>query len=134
MPSFSQLETHEYKFDPLINSSSLEHWYNSIRNIDLSLLSIGDICRACRQKIYCKQTGAEAIKRLQQNPYAGELFDGELLDSLSYGSIDEWAFSDEQKSIFAQIASAALNGNINLDEKTYNNIRYCINNIKMGHD
>jgi|WetSurMetagenome_2_1015567.scaffolds.fasta_scaffold509111_1 hypothetical protein len=57
----------------------LPSWYREVRDIPLGQLSIGDICKACRQRIHLNYIAPIALDLLEANPLAGEMFDGELL-------------------------------------------------------
>ncbi len=57
----------------------LPAWYRSIRDVPLDELRIEDISKALRQNIHLEQVIPLALKRLQMEPLAGEMYQGELL-------------------------------------------------------
>jgi hypothetical protein len=64
-------------------TSSLTEWYLSVRDIHLSRLGVGDICRAIRQDLFVREILPVAIALLHDDVLAGERYDGELLAALS---------------------------------------------------
>ncbi len=69
----------------------LPKWYRSIYRKPLCDLSVEDLCKACRQGIHCEGVVPLVVKRLEAEPLAGEMFEGELLVSLSAISNEYWA-------------------------------------------
>lgn len=63
--------------------SSLSTWYGNIRNKTLGELSDGDIARMIRQSLYLQFVIVEALGRLSENPMAGEMYGGEIVDAMS---------------------------------------------------
>jgi hypothetical protein len=73
----------------------LESWYRSIRQRRIREFSIGDLSRACRQVLHAEHVLPVAIEQLEQNPLAGEQFDGELLVALKSIPRDFWTSHQE---------------------------------------
>ena len=65
------------------DKSSLELWYDNIRDIPLTKFNDADLCRACRQELYIDHTVPEAVSRLKKDPFTeGDNYEGELLAAL----------------------------------------------------
>ena len=74
--------------------SSLGDWYQSIRMLPIGELSVGDLARAVRQKLFLRVIILEVFKRLLEDPLAGEQFDGELIASLGSLTSADWGELD----------------------------------------
>lgn len=61
----------------------LPAWYREVRHRPLSDLGIEDIGKACRQNVHVDYVVPLAINVLNDNPIAGEMYDGELLVALA---------------------------------------------------
>ncbi|MFF2910055.1 contact-dependent growth inhibition system immunity protein [Paenibacillus sp. NPDC057934] len=83
----SKLEgfTEEFKVDEDV---PLSVWYNNIQR--LSDLSDGDIAKLIRQTMHLRYTIPEAMSRLRENPLAGYLGDGEILEAIAQLDEKEW--------------------------------------------
>jgi len=68
----------------------LPAWYRVVRETPLEQLGVEDICKACRQQIHLVHTVPIALRLLQSEPLAGEMYDGELLASLKSVPPDYW--------------------------------------------
>jgi hypothetical protein len=68
----------------------LPAWYRAVRETPLERLGVEDICRACRQQIHLAHIVPIALRLLQSEPLAGEMYDGELLASLKSVPSDYW--------------------------------------------
>jgi len=91
--------------------SSLTDWYLSVREVPLEELSIGDLCRAIRQRLFITSLLPIASKSVSNDVMAGDLYDGELLVALSALHKDEWlADLSSAGNILAEISSADLSG------------------------
>ena len=64
------------------SASSLDEWYVSIRDTELSGLRDSDLARACRQQLFLEEVIPEVIERLNVNPLAGDIYEGELMLSI----------------------------------------------------
>ena len=62
--------------------SSLDAWYQSVREVPLDQLGVGDICRALRQDLYVREVLPVAIAFFEDDVFAGDRYDGELLYAL----------------------------------------------------
>ena len=70
--------------------STLGEWYAAIRTLQIDSLTDGDIARCIRQKVALNPILQNALRRLSDNPLAGDQYDGELMASLSQVSPLEW--------------------------------------------
>lgn len=76
----------------------LSKWFGRIQNIRLKDLSDGDLAKLLRQDFHLKYTVSEALNRLIQNPFAGDLYDGEILVSMN--EIEESFWMENKKLAF----------------------------------
>jgi hypothetical protein len=88
----------------------LPAWYRSVQNVPLDKLSIEDICKACRERIHLEHVVPIAIQKLTADPIAGEMYDGELLVSLSLAEIGDefWKRNPAQSKLVENAIYAAL--------------------------
>jgi len=70
--------------------SSLTEWYLSVRDIHLSRLGVGDVCRALRQNLFVSEVLPFAVALLNDDVLIGERYDGELVAALSGLSSKYW--------------------------------------------
>jgi hypothetical protein len=90
-------------------ASALEEWYNQVRDTPLENMGIGDLARACRQNIFPSAVVPICLLRLEEDPLAGDLYDGELLLALKGLPRDYWATHPQEKSEFLRLAERAVN-------------------------
>jgi hypothetical protein len=96
-------------------SSTLDEWYQSICDIPLDELPVGDIARSLRQRLFPDFVVPVAIGHLRENPLAGDLYDGELLVSLQNVGDDFWKRREELKSELAKVLSRIDMGELDSD-------------------
>ena len=87
---------------------SLPAWYFSIRDVPLDALGIEDISKAVRQNIHLEHSVALALKRLQAEPLAGEMFQGELLCSLKSVPTSYWPKHPIEQQSLNTVINAVL--------------------------
>ncbi|WP_127959052.1 contact-dependent growth inhibition system immunity protein [Serratia microhaemolytica] len=80
--------------------SSLELWFEQIIDIPIDSLDVEDICRAIRQKLCIAQLMPRVLTIIDENPLAGEYYDGELIAALSTIKREEL---EDKEHIFIQI-------------------------------
>jgi hypothetical protein len=68
----------------------LPAWYRAIQKVPLESLSIENIAKACRQQIHLDHVVPIALRRLQSDPLAGYMYDGELFASLKSVPQEHW--------------------------------------------
>ncbi|MBD5463346.1 MAG: hypothetical protein HDR24_09870 [Lachnospiraceae bacterium] len=61
----------------------LQKWYNKLIDKTINEITIADVLRMIRQKEFCHLAMAKAVEFLQDNVFAGETYDGELLENIS---------------------------------------------------
>lgn len=72
----------EVKLDSLKKESQLDKWYFTMIQKSVDELSLLDISRMLRQNIYLDIAIPLTWKKLLENPFCGELYDGQLLELL----------------------------------------------------
>lgn len=76
-------EIYEYDLVPDEDHQySLDEWFNSIMSKTVDELTIADICRMLRQKICSVVAIGKAIDMLNDDPFVGELYEGQLMITL----------------------------------------------------
>jgi len=80
--SFAEVDGLDVKPDSTSSNSSLDEWYSKIRNVPIAEMEIGDLARACRQKLHLRLVVPVVAKHLRVDPLAGDIYDGELVKSL----------------------------------------------------
>lgn len=76
-------EIYEYDLVPDEDHQySLDEWFNSIMSKTVDELTIADICRMLRQKICSAVAIGKAIDMLNDDPFMGELYEGQLMITL----------------------------------------------------
>ena len=89
--TFRQLESSRSDWNEVTSGdSSLDDWYRSVRDTPISELDDGDLSRACRQCLYLDHIVPLAVARLEQEPLAGDIFDGELLVAMKMIPTSFW--------------------------------------------
>lgn len=63
--------------------SSLEAWFESVLDVSVEGMAVGDLCRAVRQKICVDQLMPRILAVLTEDPLTGDLYDGELIAALA---------------------------------------------------
>jgi len=69
--------------DDYEHQSSLEQWFESVIDAPIDKLSVEDLCRAFRQDLCVEQLMPRALAVLNEDPLAGENYDGELIAVLA---------------------------------------------------
>ncbi|UKS29643.1 contact-dependent growth inhibition system immunity protein [Paenibacillus sp. HWE-109] len=86
--------TDEYVVD---ESSSMSKWFGKILNTKVKHLLDEDVAKLLRQNYHPFYIIPEAIKRIRINPTVGELYDGEMIYSLSQVKSSFWLRFTELK-------------------------------------
>ena len=58
--------------------TSLTDWYERIRYVPLSMFGIEDLCRSLRQVLYPEHVVPIAVRAIEEDPLAGDMYEGEL--------------------------------------------------------
>ncbi|MCL6326972.1 contact-dependent growth inhibition system immunity protein [Pectobacterium polaris] len=83
--------------------SSLDLWFERVIDIPLENLAVEDLCRAIRQELFIEQLIPRVLEVLNEDPLAGEYYDGELIAALSMIKGNELTY---HKDIFIKIKEA----------------------------
>ena len=86
------------------SESSLDEWYESVRDIPLRELDDGDLSRACRQQLFLDSIIPVALDRLRLRPLAGNIYDGELFVSLKDIPSVYWEQNRKKADLLRDIA------------------------------
>lgn len=105
--TFQQLEDADSVGEYRAGESPLDEWYQGIRNIPISDFDDGDLCRACRQQLYLGHVIPVAVARLQVEPLAGDMYDGELLVAMKSVPIDYWRTDQKSAGLLVSIVQDA---------------------------
>jgi hypothetical protein len=90
--TFRQLEREQGGFcQELAGSSPLDEWYKSVRDKPLADFSDDDLGIALRQRLFLDCLLPVVATRIETDPLAGALYDGELLASLKYVPQECWS-------------------------------------------
>lgn len=76
---------------------TLVKWYNKVINKRPSEVSVGDIARMVRQKRFYEVALERGTQELMNDPFAGELFIGELLEKILM--LDKTALKSQKKEL-----------------------------------
>lgn len=98
--------------------SPLQLWYNKIRNKKILDLSICDICRSIRQKIFLEYIILEAIERLFDDPTIGAFYDFEMLKALSEIDREFWANNSQITNKIKELINF-LNNQYNISDRNW---------------
>jgi hypothetical protein len=104
--TFRKLDGNVHLDEP---KSALEEWYNHVRDVPLENLGVGVLARACRQNIFPPAVVPICLLRLEEDPLAGDLYDGELLLALKGLPREYWVLHSQEKSEFLRLAERAVN-------------------------
>ena len=66
----------------------LQKWYNRLLDKRVSELEVSDILRMIRQNEFIDIAISKAVDYLKENPFVGDMYEGELLEKLSNISIN----------------------------------------------
>jgi len=86
----------------------LEEWYAKVRQIPITQMSVGDLATACRQDVWTAQVILVMIEVLKGDPYAGELYDGELVVALKLVPVEFWKQNPELAQAVKAVVEPAV--------------------------
>ena len=66
----------------------LQKWYNRLIDKRVSELEVSDILRMIRQNEFIDIAISKAVDYLKENPFVGDMYEGELLEKISSISIE----------------------------------------------
>lgn len=92
------------QYSGLDKKYNLEIWYNKLLEKTYSELTIADVMRMIRQEIFVEIALKKAVDLLKDNPLAGEMYEGELLEKLLNEKIEiiKKIYKDDIKMILKQ--------------------------------
>lgn len=67
------------------NDCVADEWFNTIMEKTKDQLSVSDVSRMLRQKICSRVAIKRAIEMLSEDPFIGEMFEGQLMFNLFFG-------------------------------------------------
>jgi hypothetical protein len=82
--------------------SPLSDWYERVRDVPLSAFGIEDLCKSVRQAVFPDYVVPVALDRLEEEPLAGEMYDGELAAAFRWIPQTFWS---EHRQIAARMVS-----------------------------
>jgi hypothetical protein len=86
----------------------LPAWYRAVRDVPIRELSVEDLSKANRQQLHPDHVVPTTLALLQSDPLAGEMYDGELLVSLTSVPPEYWsAHANEIEALKSVIGRAA---------------------------
>jgi hypothetical protein len=86
----------------------LPAWYRIVREVALDELGVEDISKAIRQKIHLEHVVPLALRRLESEPLAGEMYEGELLVSLKSVPLQYWSKHEAERLSLKSVIETAL--------------------------
>lgn len=89
----------------------MNDWYNTILDKTYDQLDLFDVTRMIIQKVFLKLAVSKSINFIEDNPFCGQRYEGELMELLSKLDL---AYFDHYKKRLLDVLSKALNEN-----KTY---------------
>ncbi len=86
-----------YKCKSLDGNDSLVIWHNQVIEKKAEELTIADVARCIRQNLFTEIAYEVLLAYLLNNPYAGDLYEGELMDKAS--KVDKELISKHKSTI-----------------------------------
>ena len=93
----------------------LPAWYRTVREIPIEELGLEDICKACRQQVHIGHVVPIALRVLQTDLLAEEMYDGELLACLKSISSDYWLAHRPEATMLTAICEG-VRGHVSLSD------------------
>lgn len=113
-------------------NSPLDKWFISLVNKQIEELSVLDISRMLRQEIFPDIAMPVTFERLMENPYEGEMYDGQLLE-LYIRCLSKYPVYEEREK-YIHLCTIA-NKNIDLydwaDEYSKREYKKVLNKLEM---
>ena len=85
----------------------LQKWYNQLINKKVSEIEVSDVLRMIRQNEFIDIAIPKAVRFLKENPFAGEMYEGELLEKMS--KLERSAFKQYTQEIREVLRVALIN-------------------------
>lgn len=106
------------------SASSLDDWYASVRETEIEALDESDLARSLRQDLWTNYVLDEALYRLESDPMAGGLYEGELLNALCSVRATYWSETPGRKMRLASILDQVDEGELDGDTQV------CVNQLR----
>ena len=106
-------------------TSALEKWYIDVRDIKLKMLTVGQLARACRQDVFSEFIVPFCLNELENDPLAGDMYDGELVLALKKEHQSYWRDHPIEREKYLKFAEQAYLDNIEyegLEDWTYDQL------------
>lgn len=84
----------------------LQKWYNELIEKKVSELEVSDVLRMIRQNVFLDIAISKSVEFLMENPFAGELYEGELLEKLS--DVDISILMNDMKEVRGILSDALI--------------------------
>jgi hypothetical protein len=81
-------------------ASALEEWYRDRNDVKIAELDVEDLARACRQNLYDEEIVPCCLLKLEQEPLAGDMYEGELVKALAGVSANYWRTHPREREQF----------------------------------
>ena len=102
--SFRDLDGNTNLLEPL---SAIDVWYATVRDTKLVNLTDGDLARACRQNIYVEAIAPFCLRKLENDPLAGDMDFGELIRAMKSFPPSYWREHPDIMEKYLQLAEKA---------------------------
>jgi hypothetical protein len=104
-------------------SSPLELWYTRVRAIHMMRFTVEDWCRAVRQLLYPEYVIPAALDVLQQEPLAGDMYDGELACAFRFVPEEYWRDHPRDARRLLNVLAAVAGGTGGQDQAAADGLR-----------
>ena len=72
-----------YNCEKLVGDDPLVIWHNQVIEKKVDELTVSDVARCIRQNLFLESAYEMLLVYLLQNPYVGDMYDGELMEKAS---------------------------------------------------
>ncbi len=86
---------------------ALEHWYEEVRDIKIADMAVEHLARCLRQNLHIELVIPFALQALEDDPLAGEMYKGQLVQNLRKVTSDYWRANPEERARFIMLAQRA---------------------------
>lgn len=107
----------------------LQEWFRVVFEKPLREFSLHDVARACAQGLYAEYIVPLALDALSTDPHAGDLYDGDLISSLSAMPAEFWRTHELQRDHLLAIMKHCL---AELDETEREDAERLLKKLKTG--
>lgn len=93
-----------YDCAPLTGDDPLVIWYNHVIDKTVAELTVADVARCIRQRLFVENAYEALLAYLLHNPYEGDVYEGELMDKAT--EVDDELIT-KYKATIVEIIDAA---------------------------